>query len=603
MQDGGIRNMIASGTEVFWTQTDYAGNAVRVVKTQTLGSPFTVTRSDLTTIELVTLKCLRVAPMSRISLTDPGIVIAKPKKERNDEKQDSTDLASKSNAVSKNSPPMAKAEAANGDSDSVESRQQSNLHSKPEAGRRTDPASNGSSLHSDAGPCNVLAIDFLNVLVRAWHAGKPTETHAVRSLFQTVANAIRKLKPAHVVFAMDGGHDMRSELLPQYKAHRPPSDPGLTAQKQLAEDALKIAGFQTIRVQGWEADDVLASLAESFSDTVIISSDKDLLCMTGHGTRCRIYHPWKDGSFVTPEEKIGLPAGQITDFLALCGDTSDGIPGVIGIGEKTAVKLLQDHDSLEGILTAATLGTIKGAVGQKLKEQRDAALLCRRVVELNRYLPLPELSDWRPAAGWQLRLQDMRLGSVAAIVESLDGQRIGRDSVHEENTTTRSESPVLSAPIGQGEQSGRDESSPDQRGLQPVQPSRASQAESNLPPESVVPVEPGSGVVIAHAAAGSANVRVTRSITEPIRENLTMVQRWDGPDHGMISCWEAGREAVDRGTENPWKAETCNWFAWEQGRKGLDLDVFWYPDRQTPSVKEKPPRHDPPKRRTAGSLF
>lgn len=266
---------------------------------------------------------------------------------------------------------------------------------------------------------SVVAVDFLNVLVRAWHAGKPTETHAVRSLFQTVANTIRKLQPKHVVFALDGGHALRSQLLPEYKAHRPDPEPGLQAQKALAEQALQICGFQAVRVPEWEADDVLASIACRHPDTVIVSSDKDLLALSGQAERCRIYHPWADGAFVTAEEKLGLPAGQVTDYLALCGDTSDGIPGVKGCGPKTALQLLQDHDSLEGILTAAVTGQIKGAIGQKLKEQRDAALLCRRVVELNLNLPLPELQTWRPVADWQTRLQELRLGSVAAIMESL----------------------------------------------------------------------------------------------------------------------------------------------------------------------------------------
>lgn len=281
---------------------------------------------------------------------------------------------------------------------------------------------------------NVLAIDFLNLLVRAWHAGKRNETHAVRSLFQTVANAIRNLSPSHVVFAMDGGHDARTKLLPSYKAHRPPSDPNLTSQKALAEQALSITGFQCVRIDGWEADDILASIGTKHTDVVICSSDKDLLALAG---RCRIYHPWGTGSFVTPEEKIGLPAGQITDYLALCGDSSDGIPGVKGIGPTTAVQLLEAHDSLEGILSAAAAGRIKGAVGSKLKEQRSDALMCRQLVELNTALPLPQLRAWSLPAGWQNKLQDLRLGSVAAIVQTLSENSIASPPMPPEETVAR----------------------------------------------------------------------------------------------------------------------------------------------------------------------
>ncbi|HRA88380.1 MAG TPA: 5'-3' exonuclease H3TH domain-containing protein, partial [Planctomycetaceae bacterium] len=268
-----------------------------------------------------------------------------------------------------------------------------------------------------------LAIDFLNILVRAFHAGAPTETHAVRSMMQTVANTIRKLQPAHVVFAMDGGHNLRSQLLPSYKAHRKPEDPLLTAQKKLAEDALYVAGFDMMRIEDWEADDVLATLAVTHSDTVIASCDKDLLALTHLATRCRVYHPWGAGEFMDSETKLGIPANHVTDYLALCGDTSDGIPGVIGIGPKTAAQLLTEYDSLEAIIVAAKLGNIKGAAGKKIAEQHQSALLCRRVVELNTRLPIKELHPFQPHPDWRMELQSMRLGSVAAIIESLNGQR------------------------------------------------------------------------------------------------------------------------------------------------------------------------------------
>ena len=135
---------------------------------------------------------------------------------------------------------------------------------------------------------------------------------------------------------------------------------------------------------------------------------------------------WK---FVTAEERLELPPGQVTDYLALCGDTSDGIPGVKGIGPKTAAELLQEFDSLDAILAAATLGTIPGAVGKKLKEQRDHALKCRQVVELRDALKLPELVGWRPRFDWRSQLQALGLASVEAIISSIEP--------HLKNTTTQ----------------------------------------------------------------------------------------------------------------------------------------------------------------------
>lgn len=380
--------------------------------------------------------------------------------------------------------------------------------------------------------CSVLAVDFLNLLVRAFHAGKPTDTHAVRSMFQTVANTIRTLRPRTVVFAMDGGHDFRSGLLPEYKAHRPEPEPLLQAQKHLAEQALRLAGFQAIRVVGWEADDVIASIATAHSDAVICSCDKDLLSLTG---TARVFHPWGDGGFVRPEDKLGLPAGQVSDYLALCGDTSDGVPGVKGIGPKTALQLLEQYESLEGILAAAITGQIAGAVGQKLRDQREQALTCRQVVGLNHNLPLPGLEPWAPAAGWQQRLQDLRLGAVAAIVESI--------------------APLLSAAT-------------------PASP-RASVGTTAAAPPAAVTAGGEFTVSAADAPEPDAPCRIRRSIAEPPRELHTVSQRFDGPDRGVIWAWEQGRRLAGQSqAECPWKPDSPLHTAWQQGFRGQDLDVL-----------------------------
>jgi hypothetical protein len=202
----------------------------------------------------------------------------------------------------------------------------------------------------------------------------------------------------------------------EYKANRPEKDPNLIAQQALAETAIKISGFDSIRIDGWEADDVLASIAAAHPDTVIVSSDKDLLAMPCIAERCRIFEPWSEGKFVTSESKLDILAHHVTDYLAICGDKTDGIPGVKGIGEKTAPTLLATFGDLESILKAASAGRITGANGRRLKEQAEAARICRRVVELNHQLKLPAFESFSPVALWQQKLQDMRLGSVAAIV-------------------------------------------------------------------------------------------------------------------------------------------------------------------------------------------
>lgn len=265
-------------------------------------------------------------------------------------------------------------------------------------------------------PCDILAIDFLNLLVRAYHVGRQTETHAVRSMFRTVANAVRTVQPKRVVFCLDGGHDHRSELMPDYKAHRPPSEPLLRKQKALAEKAIDVIGLASIRMERFEADDVAASIARQNPETVIASSDKDLLALSGVA---RILHPWSGGNFVQASEKLGVTSGQVTDYLALCGDASDGVPGVKGIGPKTAVRLLNDHGNLEAILLAAKTSRIAGSTGRKLAENLEDAILSRRVIELVDSLELPEIRGWMPSPSYANQLHEMGLGAVADVMEPL----------------------------------------------------------------------------------------------------------------------------------------------------------------------------------------
>ena len=488
---------IRKGSAVRWTQRHpWTGDVIRTVDAFCSSDPFPVVMADgRTVVELVNLTCHRVARVADLNC-DPAATLP-PKR------VESKPLPRESKPPKRETP-----------APKTETRPAGNVSGSGDV-----------SSSAVIAPVNVLAIDFLNLLVRAWHVGKPTETHAVRSLFQTTANAIRKLNPQRIVFAMDGGHDLRSSLLPAYKAHRPPSDPNLTAQKELAEQALQIAGFQTIRITGWEADDVLASLAASHPGVVIVSSDKDLLAMAG---RARIYHPWGAGEFVTPESKLGVPAGQVTDFLAMVGDTSDGIPGVVGIGEKTAGPLLEKWDNLEGILTAAMTGRIVGAIGKKLKEQNAAALLCRRVVELNTTLPLPELTPRSPRAAWQNRLQDLRLGSVVAILDALPNPE-----------TTPPLEGVLSAPSAKGEQDEIDGETAEagNAGSELVTTVTSKRLDAGESHQSETDAAAAAGVGLAGGYSISSGDCVFRSISEPIRQGLSIEARFHGPDRGVIFAW------------------------------------------------------------------
>lgn len=588
-----------SGDLVSWLVPGLDGETSRVVYTSTTSPIQTVDRSDGTAVACVTLACGRFVPVAELVAGHDVKMKAKPKAKKAASDDESTTTRNHSKKQS-DSPAIQKAPAGSpdGSNSSHSARPFGNVRQGDNQPATRPPGRvSGGLVAGDRSTSRVevLAIDFLNLLVRAYHSGTKTETHAVRSMFQTVAGAIRELGPELVVFAMDGGHDHRTALLPQYKAHRPEPEPLLQSQKLLAEQAIAAAGFQSIRVQGFEADDVLASIARQRSGVVICSCDKDLLALCGVA---RVYHPWSGGKFVTAEERLELPAGQVTDFLALCGDSSDGIPGVKGIGPKTALELLNEFGDLEAILAAATVGAIPGAVGKKLKEQREAALICRQVVELRDALKLPELVSWRPRSNWRDQLQALRLGSVEAIVSSL--------KPHLENTPTEERKPVLSASTEQDEQNGRDElrklaTDPPAPKLQPDQPSRDRQPEFRPPAGSVVPGDEAGRTL---ATAGPSSGIITRSISEPIRRGLNFAQRWDGPDRGLVSCWEAGRESAGTETPNPWRPGTSNAIAWRQGFEGFDLAVqLVEPEGKAGPAAVLKPRHQPPARKRAGSLF
>ena len=269
----------------------------------------------------------------------------------------------------------------------------------------------------------VLVVDYLNLLVRAFHAGAPSRIHAVRGMLDTLRLAIERTSPEYLIVALDGGHADRTALHAGYKSHRPPKPPELEEQIKLGLQAIEAIGWPSLRVIDWEADDVIASLATAIAPTaagvLVCSSDKDLLSLlTIPGVS--IYHPWDGGKVLgtrSVKDKFQVEAGQILDYLALVGDKSDSVPGVDGIGPKKAVELLAAHGNLDGILEAARTLRVPGAIGKRLVDQADVARLCRRLVELRRDLPIGE--RWRefplraPRAGWQDRLHDVGVISSA----------------------------------------------------------------------------------------------------------------------------------------------------------------------------------------------
>jgi DNA polymerase-1 len=252
-------------------------------------------------------------------------------------------------------------------------------------------------------------------------AGQPT--NALFGFIRMANQLAAQWHPTHRAVVFDAGLPAaRMALLPSYKQQRPPMPDPLRSQFPLIEEFLRCAGIPVLRVEGQEADDTMASLAAlaaaESAETLLATSDKDLFQLVTD--RIAIVAPTAAGGRMGPAEvrgKMGVPPELIVELLALTGDTVDNIPGVPGVGPKTAAKLLTDYGSLAGLW--ARLESVAG-------EKTRAALGAHRAdVERNVQLirlrtDLVARVDWealcvRPVPAEALRnfYQDMELHSLA----------------------------------------------------------------------------------------------------------------------------------------------------------------------------------------------
>ncbi len=239
-------------------------------------------------------------------------------------------------------------------------------------------------------------IDGSGWLYRAFHAlppltapdGQPTQ--AVLGFGNMLRKLLRQHDPEHLVIVFDApGKTFRHELHSEYKAHRPPVPPELKAQFEPIVELVGIMGLPLLQIPDVEADDVIGTLAHATTDEVrIISSDKDLAQLVDG--RVQMLDVFKnkvlDPDAVT--EKFGVPPERVADWLALVGDTSDNVPGVPGVGPKTAAKWLNAYTDLDGVLENAD--NIKGKVGESLRAHTEQVRLAHTLTLLRTELELPQ---------------------------------------------------------------------------------------------------------------------------------------------------------------------------------------------------------------------
>ncbi|HHE48058.1 MAG TPA: DNA polymerase I, partial [Candidatus Acetothermia bacterium] len=261
-------------------------------------------------------------------------------------------------------------------------------------------------------PERLLLVDGHSALFRSFYAipelttsrGEPV--NAVYGFLRTLLMALRQYPSRYVAVAFDaGGVTVRHQEFAAYKATRKEMPAPLAQQLPRVKELLDALGIPRLEMPGFEADDIMATLshlAEREGTQVLnLTGDKDMAQLVSD--RVFLLRPGRKPSegltLLDPqgvEEKFGVPPDKIVDLLALVGDASDNVPGVRGIGEKTAKKLLSEYGSLEGVLEAAERIPNR-KVAQALREHRKEALLSQELVRL-RDVPLDiSLSDLRPA--------------------------------------------------------------------------------------------------------------------------------------------------------------------------------------------------------------
>ncbi|MDR0977827.1 MAG: DNA polymerase I [Endomicrobium sp.] len=249
-------------------------------------------------------------------------------------------------------------------------------------------------------------IDGNAYIHRAYHALPPLSTstnqqvNAVYGFVRLLLKIKNSFSPDYIAVCFDHpSKNFRHKIFKEYKANRKPLDEALISQMPLAREAVEALNINIVEMQGYEADDLIAALAEHNKEngvqTVIVTGDKDILQLV-EDENVLVWNDSKDLMYDSKkvEEKYGVKPGQLLDFFALVGDTVDNIPGVKGIGAKTASNLIKEYGNLENILQNA--GSIKGSAGRLLQQGRDNADISRKLIKLDSNIPLEyKLDDFK----------------------------------------------------------------------------------------------------------------------------------------------------------------------------------------------------------------
>jgi len=274
-------------------------------------------------------------------------------------------------------------------------------------------------------PEKLLLLDSASLYFRAFYGNKdevlaPDGTHvnAVRGFLDFISRLVTDLEPTRLVCCWDDDWrpDFRVAAIPSYKAHRVADvatdseevPDTLAPQVPVIADVLQAFGIARVGSPGFEADDVIGTLATRATvPTDVVTGDRDLFQLVDDERGVRILYTAKGGvaraDVITEgavQERYGIPGRSYADFAALRGDPSDGLPGVPGVGEKTAASLITTYGSLDAVISAAEAGDgqTRSTVHGKILAARDYLAVAPTVVRVVTDCPLPDYDDVLPGA-------------------------------------------------------------------------------------------------------------------------------------------------------------------------------------------------------------
>jgi DNA polymerase-1 len=293
-----------------------------------------------------------------------------------------------------------------------------------------------------------LIIDTFNFLHRAYHAlpatfrdqnGEPT--NAVYGFTSMLINVLNQIKPQYMVAALESERPtFRVEDFTAYKAHRKPMEDGLMVQIPKCLEILDAFGIKQIQVEGYEADDVIGTLVKKFSDgieTVIVSNDRDMWQLATN-SNIVIMYPGKKGEMEwigakEADARFGFDAHKIPDYKGLRGDPSDNIPGVFGIGEKTATNLIQKYGSVEEIYK--NIGRVEPeSLRKKLTENYEQALMSKKLAQIITDVPVT-------VSLGECKYSDFNRGAVKNVLQKYNFKSLIRRLGFEDESSKKSSEP------------------------------------------------------------------------------------------------------------------------------------------------------------------